>query len=264
MPQATIHYCGLIPGAPADETALRARLAADLENVGFAFGGLAAGADIVAVEMLLARGAAVTLILPFPPPIYLDRSVRPAGLDWEPRFHACLAQAPVRVLQPAPIDDLDYALASRRAMGLARLHARRVAGPCWQLAIWDGAGGPGPAGTAADVAAWRHSGGRTHILASPWPRRTLPRPPFSTPLPCRAAGTVLLDGSDPPVLDFCALPPGRAAVPPQTAFAAIAHRGTIHATEAFACEIALTPDATIACNEIPETPLYAVRPIRRR
>ncbi len=53
-----------------------------LRPVGFAFGGLAAGADIVVAEMLLDLGAAVTAVLPFPPEPYLEQSVRPGGEAW--------------------------------------------------------------------------------------------------------------------------------------------------------------------------------------
>jgi hypothetical protein len=78
----TIHFCGMIPDVVADEAPLRAELAQLLRPVGFAFGGLAAGGDIVVVEMLLTQGAAVTVLLPFPPDVYLEESVRPAGEAW--------------------------------------------------------------------------------------------------------------------------------------------------------------------------------------
>jgi len=177
----TIHFCGLIPGAPADEAQLRAQLEQLLRPVGFAFGGLAAGADIVVVEMLLALGALVTVVLPFPPEVYLDQSVIQAGAAWVPRYRACLERVTVQVLETVQNDDLDYGLASRRAMGLACLHARRLESRSWQLAIWDGGGSAGPAGTAADVAAWRGMGGRTHIIESPWPRRRGAAPAGAVP-----------------------------------------------------------------------------------
>jgi hypothetical protein len=183
-----LHYCGTIPGGPADEAALRAELAPMLRGVGAAFGGLAAGADIVAAEMLVAQGAALTVLLPFPPESYIEHSVRPAGEAWVGRFRACLDRAKLHVLDDAHQDDLDYGLASRRAMGLARVHARRLDARAWQLAIWDGGGTPGgAAGTATDVAAWAAAGGATRIVASPWPRRAptgamvTPDKPIRTP-----------------------------------------------------------------------------------
>ena len=167
----TIHFCGLIPGAEADETELRARLVALLRPVGAAYGQLAAGADIAVVELLLAQGAEVTCVLPFPPELYLEQSVRPGGAAWIPRYRKCLDQADLQVLAAAPRGDQDYAEASQAAMAQAREHARRTGARCWQLAIWDGRGGPGPAGTAADVRTWQQSGGDTIIVPSPWPRR---------------------------------------------------------------------------------------------
>ena len=187
----TLHYCGLIPGSDGDEAALRASLTPLLRPVGFAYGGLAAGADIVVAEMLLDQGAAVTAILPFPPEVYLEQSVRPGGDSWIPRFRACLARATVQVLETGHSDDLDYALGSERSMGLARLHAARLGSRCWQLAIWDRGAVPGLAGTAADVRRWREAGGETTVLDSPWPRQRGAGNAGPTPNPTRQAKAVL-------------------------------------------------------------------------
>ena len=171
MTPAVIHFCGLIPGAAADEAGLRAGLAEVLRPVGHGFGGLAAGADIAVAEALLAQGAAVTAVLPFPPAPYAAHSVRPGGEAWVARFEACLARVELHVLGSGFRGDGDYAPASRRAMELVRLAAGRRSASCWQLAVWDGAGGSGPAGTAADVRGWLATGGRTLVMPSPWPRR---------------------------------------------------------------------------------------------
>ena len=185
----TIHFCGLIPDAPADEAALRAELDRALAGVGFAFGSLAAGGDIAVAEAALARGIAVTVILPFPADLFVERSVRPAGEHWVARFAHCLRRVRVEVVDAAPRDDLDYGLASRRAMGLARLHAGGLDSAAWQLALWDGDGDAASvAGTAADVAGWRRAGGATRVLPTPWRRK--PRAGPAAPPP-RIAGAVL-------------------------------------------------------------------------
>ncbi len=170
----SVHFCGAIPrGAdaadPAPETALRAQLAPALEGVRFGFGSLAAGADIVAAEMLLDLGAELTLVLPFPPDAFAAASVIPAGEAWLPRYRACLAQARVIVLEEMAHDDLDFAMTSRRAMGLARLHAGRIDGEVWQVAVPRSPDpAAGPAGTAADMATWTAGGGRSVLLENPW------------------------------------------------------------------------------------------------
>jgi hypothetical protein len=265
----------------------------------------------------------------------------------------------VQVLETAHTDDLDYGLASHRAMGLACLHARRLESRCWQLAIWDGKGLAGPAGTAADVTAWRGMGGTTRIVESPWPRRRralaavgevrqrtakavlfgdLPRfsdlddtallafytsalvamgrvvdetAPlyrnawgdavqlvFDDPATASRCAFGLRAAADPGMLaaaglpatlvprlamDFGCLYPVFDPVQRATKFAGrvmtraariepVTPAGSIYATEAFACEAALMPDASIACDyagRVPlaksfgTLPLYAVRPTRR-
>jgi uncharacterized protein YjiS (DUF1127 family) len=180
-------YCGQVPvddgpaGAAEDATAaLAAPVAAAVEQVGFAYGGLAAGADIIIAEALLRRGVQLSVFLPFPAEAFEALSVQPAGAAWVPRFRACLAAARVAVLEPAPHDDWSLALAARRAMGLARLQARALQTEARQLAVWDGAPPRAAAGTAVDIAAWRAAGLPTDVIPSPWPRpppgRPAPRP----------------------------------------------------------------------------------------
>jgi hypothetical protein len=185
----TIHYCGVIPAEGAEEGLVRAAVDGLLAGVGAAFGSLAAGADIVVAEAALARGVAVTVVLPYPPAAFIERSVRVAGDGWVARFERCLARCDVRVLDQAPQDDLDYGLASRRAMGLALLHASRLDSRVWQLALWDGAGDPGGlAGTAFDVESWGAAGGQTRVVPTGWRRRSADT---AASAPARRRGAVL-------------------------------------------------------------------------
>jgi hypothetical protein len=177
---ATIHYCGHMPrpgdGPDGDDAALAGRIAATLGDlrIGAAFGGLAAGADILFTEALLARGVVPSVLLPADLAGFVARSVRPAGEAWVARFEALLPHCRALVLDERriPEDDLDLAMAARRAMGLARLHAERLDGAALQLAVWDGGPPRGVAGTAADVEAWGAAGGRTVRIDWPWPRPT--------------------------------------------------------------------------------------------
>lgn len=174
---ATLHYCGHMT-RPDDDPALegelahRVRQALAAEQVGAAFGGLAAGTDIIVAEALLARGIRPHVILPCAAADYALASVLPAGEQWMRRFEHLLPLCELTVLDEPPFagDDFHIAMASRRAMGLAQLHARNLDGRAVQIAAWDGGPPRGAAGTAADVAAWAASGGRRVDLGWPWPR----------------------------------------------------------------------------------------------
>lgn len=175
---AVMHYTGHMPKPGQDDPAREAALAAALdsmiaaENVGAAFGGLAAGLDILAVEALLRAHVTPTCVLPCDPATYEADSVAPAGPHWVRRFRALVPRVRIEQLdeRPFPGDDLHLAMAARRAMGLARLHARQRDGAAVQMAAWDGQGPRGAAGTAADVQAWGAAGGRSVQLGWPWPR----------------------------------------------------------------------------------------------
>lgn len=175
---AVLHYTGHIPRPGQDDPALEDGIATALdaaiaaEGIGAAFGGLAAGLDILAVEALLRAGITPTAVLPCDPDTYEGDSVAPAGARWVARYRALLPQ--LRIVQlderPFPDDDLHLAMAARRAMGLARLHARHRDGTAVQIAAWDSQPARGAAGTGADVRAWAAAGGRSVHIPWPWTR----------------------------------------------------------------------------------------------
>jgi class 3 adenylate cyclase len=182
-PPAVLHFCGHMFGeSQADEARVRAAIEAvlDEEEVGFAYGALACGGDILAAEALLARGVELNIVLPFEERDFLDQSVLPGGEGWEPRYRTCLRGAK-RVIHASPMayfgnpDQFGYA--SRMAMGLTCLRAEHLAAEPIQLAIWDGQPSDGPAGTGADVLAWQEAGGRTRTVDPGPVRRGLDRPP---------------------------------------------------------------------------------------
>ncbi len=196
-PPRVIHFCGHIiaaPGTsgrfPADhEGAVAAAIASHLaaRNVGFGFGSLAAGADILFAEALLARGAELHVILPFDEDDFPAVSVAPSGEGWLRRFDRCLRAAKSVTMtstDPYGGDDLLFAYGSQLAMGLAVLRARHLAPPLRplgaadaapaaressnleQLAVWDGGPPRGPAGTASDNAFWKKHGLATTVIAA--------------------------------------------------------------------------------------------------
>ena len=175
---AVAHFCGHLMAAPGNDgrfrsddeerVAAEAARACDRQPIGFAYGSLASGGDILWAEALLARGAELHVVLPFAQKEFVRTSVSAAGGDWAPRFHRCLAAASsVRyATEDAYLgDDVLYAYGAALAMGLALLRARYLDADVFQLALWDGQEPTGPAGTAADVALWRTTGHDTVVVA---------------------------------------------------------------------------------------------------
>jgi class 3 adenylate cyclase len=182
MPPRVLHYCGHMFGADdADEARVRAAVEAvlDEEDVGFAYGALACGADILVAEALLARGIELNVVMPFDEEDFLAQSVLPGGAGWEARYRACSAAAK-HIILASPMayfgNPDQYGYASRMAMGLTCLRAEHLAAEPIQIAIWDGVAPEGSAGTGADVFAWQEAGGRTRTIAPGAVSRGLQRP----------------------------------------------------------------------------------------
>jgi class 3 adenylate cyclase len=164
---AVIHYSGHIISAPGkkgrfeshEEAGVKQKIEEllELHSVGSGYGSLAAGADILFAEALLARGAVLHIVLPFAIPHFLERSVETAGEGWVERFHACLnAAKTVRyATEDTFLDDESlFSYSSQLAMGLAVLSARHMQAPILQIALWDGEARSGIAGTVADMKTW--------------------------------------------------------------------------------------------------------------
>jgi hypothetical protein len=190
-PPLVLHYCG----HRIDPTANLGRFPPDLErqvdrqirefmadrHVGFAYGSLASGADILAAEVALDAGVRLEVVLPFDTQEFEQLSVAPAGAGWCERFHRCLARAESVVHASDSSfmhDDGLFGYAGRIAMGHALNRAAVLDAPAEQLAVWDRREAAGGAGTAHDVAVWRSAGRPTHVIEL----RTSARPnPASQP-----------------------------------------------------------------------------------
>lgn len=159
-PPASLHFAGhmgIVAGGPSEQVlaaATDAALAA--RKVGFGWGALAAGSDIVIAERLLAAGGELHVVLPSPPEAFAAQSVAPAGEDWLTRYHALIERAAsLRVAGHSPTgvhDPLATEHAGILAIGGALLNARRLGTDCQQLLVEDEAGG-GP-NTARQAALW--------------------------------------------------------------------------------------------------------------
>jgi hypothetical protein len=169
-PPASLHFAGHmgLAAGGAGEAALAVQLDAlfDAQRIGFAWGALAAGADIVIAERLLERGVALHAVLPCPPDQFEAQSVAPAGEAWAGRYRALLdAAASVRIAAESATsvhDPLATFHAGELAIGGALNNAATLASSAAQLIVTDAAGGG--ANTARQAELWRGSAGPQHRL----------------------------------------------------------------------------------------------------
>ncbi|MGO9875007.1 MAG: tetratricopeptide repeat-containing protein [Acidimicrobiia bacterium] len=148
-------------------------------NVGFAYGSLASGGDILWAEALLARGVELHIVLPFALEEFVECSVAPSGHSWVERFSQCLDRAASVTYGTSDAflgDDVLYRYCSEIAMGLTLVRARWLDAEVHQFALWDGKPARGEAGTAIDVALWQSTGHPVTIVRPP----TVDGPPIIT------------------------------------------------------------------------------------
>ena len=108
------------------------------QNIGMAFGSLAAGSDIVIAEILMAMDIEFHAVLPCPTELFDSMSLTPFGNEWRHRYDACLGQATsIRYVSSdrTVLDPLTQILASEIAMGLATLQADHYATKAIQLLV---------------------------------------------------------------------------------------------------------------------------------
>lgn len=141
------------------------------ENIGFGFGALAAGADIIIAEALLKRGAELHAVLPGGPEAFAAVSVEPFGKAWRRRFDAVVEQAEtVRPVRPiaVPPDAAMIGLADEIAMGAALMNGRRLESKAAQLLVLDSASpGNGEGTSSRSREMWAEGGWRQRILTAP-------------------------------------------------------------------------------------------------
>lgn len=172
-PPRILHFAGHMD-LPVDDHQTREGIADVLrrEGIGFGYGALAAGSDIVIAEMLLESGAELHLVLPSAPEEFVATSVVPAGPLWLPRFHRLLNKASDVTISAATIPfagTCSLQLASELAMGRAVMQAEFLCTEALQLVVLDGddgsVRGPGSSSWAAKV--WRSSERRQYELIAP-------------------------------------------------------------------------------------------------
>ena len=141
-PPRPLHYAGHIRLnlTESEEADMRITISDALQqkDVGFGFGALAAGGDILFAEALLEQGAELHLVLPCEPDLFKRESVMPFGEEWEQRFDDCFAQASsVRILTPDAIwpDKKMNRLSGLSAMGKAILKGQSLSVEPLQILI---------------------------------------------------------------------------------------------------------------------------------
>ncbi len=147
------------------EAVKRERPAADARTIGIA--GAASGGDILFHEACAELGIPTRIVLPLPPDEYVRASVADAGAGWVERFERLTAARPTLVLDPEAGSPPDGAPLSPFARGNLRMLEEAQAGGAGSvalIALWDGAGGDGPGGTADLVERARREGVRVVVL----------------------------------------------------------------------------------------------------
>jgi len=166
LPPASLHFQGIMQ-LPADESGLRGKIDKWLaqKNIGFGYGALAAGADIVVAEALLARDAELHVILPCDKASFRAQSVAPFGGDWAGRFDVLIEKAEtVDCFDAAAPCDQAVRLCEAACMGLVRNNARNLQSEARALRIdRDGVSGK------QRLVDWADSGGKADILIAAAP-----------------------------------------------------------------------------------------------
>jgi hypothetical protein len=191
-----VHYSGHAARATELErrfpAALEASVVATVDDlvgarrIGFGYGSMACGADIVIAEALLRRGVELHVVLPFDAHEFEEVSVRSGGEQWVPRFRVCLANATsvTHACDSYLGDDALFGYAASVVMGHALNRAAFLGAEAFQIAVWDGGGSTGPAGTGHDVEKWGRTGRETIVIDAP----RVARDPFAVPNDSAAMG----------------------------------------------------------------------------
>lgn len=156
-PLRLVVFSGHLP--PRADEKCRALIEAELEALGAGIGvaSAAAGADLLFLECLLARGGEFHLILPWSKESFRETSIRPFGAPWESGFDKVLAgAASVREIGEfaGPDSPVAWQYLLEVSAGIAMQIARERLLDIVPLAVWDGKPGY-PGGTAAFCDFWK-------------------------------------------------------------------------------------------------------------
>jgi hypothetical protein len=154
-PAPSLHYRGIL-GIDSEDTAATDAIYAAIADIapGFGYGALAAGADIIAAEALLAGGAELHVVLPSNPADFCKTSVAPYAGNWTRRYDAlCAAAHSITICADSngETSRAAIALAELQAMGMAASKAALLESRALALRIE-------PKGRSAQDDPWIQSG----------------------------------------------------------------------------------------------------------
>lgn len=179
-PPKSLHFMGHMALAPGNKAVLlQARALIEQEHVGFGYGALAAGADILIAQALLEAGAELHVVLPGTVKSFRAESVARFGQAWTGRFDDLLRDArSIRTVEDTnSSSSLAVQLAAELAMGCAAIQADSLMTEAVQLAVLEResktSSGEGVSGKIG--ATWRHSGRHQHVLLAPRIRTHAPK-----------------------------------------------------------------------------------------
>lgn len=158
---------GKFPADKEQEVEARVKQTLDELNVAIAYGALAAGADIIVAEQVLARGGELHVVMPFDEDDFIEVSVAPSGEQWVKRFKDCLAKASSCTFSSTgPYNDNNglFHHCTVYAMGRACLRRQHLGAPITQVLVWNGDSNKGTAGTYSDKQTWQRLGYSSHII----------------------------------------------------------------------------------------------------
>lgn len=172
---------GKVTGVPVLSKTAEQKLIDDISNfiqandIGFAYGALAAGADILVAESILEEGGELHVVLPVSKKTFIESSIKPYGGRWLRRFNKCLKRAKSVNIYDRQVGSPDAMLRQRSsliAMGDAIRKAEELSVDALQLLIWDGE--KGDFGTAKDAATWGATQRPQYSLTYPETRQAKP------------------------------------------------------------------------------------------
>lgn len=172
-PPRCLSFAGHL-GLASDDDGARAlfRAFVQKERIGFGFGALAAGSDILIAETLIEHGAELHVLLPSPVTLFREVSVAAFGGDWAARFDRLVSLATsvaVVGIGQWSISPKALQIANEVAMGCAVMRANALMTEAIQLVVLDspeaGKGSPGSSQWAH--AAWAETGRRQQTVILP-------------------------------------------------------------------------------------------------
>lgn len=142
-------------------------------QIGWAYGALASGADIVIAERLLEEGVSLSVYLPLAPAAFINASVASGGARWRERFIDCMRAADHIEWNhcAASPSQAAYALGASVAMGKAVRRADQLETTAFGFFAIQRDRAPATSLSIANLCRWKARGLPHAVIESDWPGR---------------------------------------------------------------------------------------------